>query len=138
MTYLHITDTRLSLGVGDSGAAGRALGKLREYLATPDEGVGHATDVLDAELALLEDDPTRAYSLAEQAYDAEPLKDNDRFFSVLQVLDVLIRATKAADGDSADLIPVAKSKADRFLGSLPAEYRQAAAQRPDILRILSG
>jgi len=136
MTYLYITDTRLSLGVGDLDAARRSLGKLSTYLESPDEGVGHATKLLGAELALLEGNPARARSLAGEVYDAEPLKDNDRFFSILHVLDLLIRATEAADEDSADVIALARDKADRFLANLPVDYRETAERRPDIVRIL--
>ncbi len=136
MTYLYITETRLSLAVGDQTTAAQTLGKLHAYLQTPDEGIAHATNVLGAELALLEGDPTRARSLAEEAYDAEPLIDNDRFFSILHVLDVLIRATEAAGDYSEDMIALAKDKANRFLASLPDDYRETASRRPDILRIL--
>ncbi len=136
LAYLHVTDARLSMAVGDLAHARDVLAKLTAYLENPDEGVSHGVDVLAAELALLEGEPDRARTLAERAFEAEPLKDNDRWFSVLQVLDLLIRASEAADIDATDVIALANDKARRFLASLPDEYRGQASARPDIARIL--
>ncbi len=136
VAYLNITAVRLALSEGAVAAASAPLERLRSYLSTPDEGVQHATDYLEAEVALADGRAEDAFTFATAAWEAEPLTESDRWFSQLHVLDLLVRAAEAAERPADDLRASGHARASRFLEELPDRFQATAGQLPHVRRLL--
>ncbi|HZD78899.1 MAG TPA: hypothetical protein VE646_02505, partial [Actinomycetota bacterium] len=136
MHYLLVTEARVALTEGDLERAGNDIARLDGICR--DRGEGHAASALNAELALEAGDPSAAIEAARRAVGLEPLIGVNRWFSRLQVLELLARAEVAAGEDPSATLATARGEAEARLAEIPDRYRAGFLSRPEVQAVLSG
>ncbi|MDH3306737.1 MAG: AAA family ATPase [Acidimicrobiia bacterium] len=136
VNYLRVTDALLAMHAGDPAHARSAVDGLARHV-DDDPGERNALEFLSAEVALASDDPGSALDHARAALALEPILARERWFSRIQILELIARATGACGADPGPAWAEARTAADEFLASLPDHFAASSRLRPDLVSILS-
>lgn len=133
--YLLATDARLSIVEGNVAGAAEAIAGLEDF-GSPATYFGekHAAGFLSAELALAEGRSADALARARTALSLEPLRDSSRWFSRLQVLDLVARSEDACGQEAS--WPAVRTELERRWAELPEDCREPFLARTDVQRMV--
>ncbi len=133
--YLLATEARLSIRDGALEDAAAAIQRLREFASPASyRGERHAADFLAGELALARGEGENAFAFASRASEAEQVRIPSRWFSKLEVLDLVARAAEAS-GVAPDW-PAVAAELDRRMSDMPEECREPFLARSDVRRMV--
>lgn len=136
--YLLVTEALIALDRHDVVVAAGALDSLRQRSDQRFVGEEHATHVVAGRIALATESYDDARKHAEAAAALEPLTRGTRWFSRLQVMELLIRATEAEACDASNVRSEARRFATEHLANLPDHLAATTRLRPEVAMILSG